>query len=271
MPYSIDDSYESKSENSRVRFLVLHYTVFNMRDSLDVLTKENSVSAHYLVSERGERVYRLVDESRRAWHSGVSAWENRTNINDSSVGIEIVHPGYTGAPAEPVWHPFDENQISTVISLCKDIVARHEIEPTRIIGHSDIAPGRKVDPGPMFPWKILSENGVGAWYDEAEKLSVMDMIVGTSEVDIRWVQQNLRRYGYLIEESGTFDKKTKAVLSAFQMHFRPSDFSGNPDHETCAILYALVKKYFPNQSLTLPCAVQSEEKAGAFRMFSTGK
>jgi N-acetylmuramoyl-L-alanine amidase len=244
----IDITHPSPNRNQRVCELVLHYTALNLEDSLKILTDTaKQVSAHYLVPETAidmqRKVFELVTENERAWHAGVSSWRKRTNINDTSIGIEIVNLGYKKNEAgKEIWYPFPDYQIQTVIELAKDIVERYKIQPVDVVGHSDIAPERKIDPGPLFPWDTLYENGIGAWFDK-QSLKISDQGV----IDITRLQKNLRIYGYPIELTGKPDPQTCNVLQAFQMHFRPSNFSGEPDAETVAIIENLVQKYFPSQ------------------------
>lgn len=242
----IDQTHPSPNCNQRVFNLVLHYTALNLEDSLKVLTDPvKQVSAHYLVPDAdvdGQRkVFQLVQEDKRAWHAGLSTWGKRTGLNDTSIGIEIVNLGYKDESGKRTWYPFTDYQIQTVIALAKDIVKRYDIQAVNVVGHSDITPGRKVDPGPLFPWKKLYDNGIGAWFDEKELKIKHD-----AEIDIKKLQTNLKRYGYNIEITEKLDQQTRTVLQAFQMHFRPSDYSGDPDMETVAILENLVQKYFPS-------------------------
>lgn len=239
----IDKNHSSPNVNPRIFSLVLHYTALDFKASLNALTNlKAKVSAHYLIPEKqmnGKRqIFQLVDEKERAWHAGDSQWQSRTNLNDTSIGIEIVNLGYSDKNGKRLWFPFTDYQIESVIKLAKIIIARYKIHPTRVIGHSDIAVGRKVDVGPLFPWKKLYENGVGAWFDE-EKIEYT-----TNEIDITNLQKNLQIYGYAIEITGKLDRQTRAVLRAFQMHFRAQNYSGNPDAQTVAILKNLLKKYF---------------------------
>ncbi len=261
MPYDVNTDYKAKSFNHRVRFLVLHYTAGNFQTSLKELT-EGPVSAHYLLPDGPmddqREVFSLVPEAERAWHAGVSAWQDRTDLNDSSIGIEMVNLGYTDKDGKRTWYPFTDYQIETVSELAKDIIARYGIEATRVVGHGDIAPGRKVDPGPVFPWKQLYERGIGAWYEEADQQTAEQAIHTTQASMIVWMQTYLRIYGYPVKKTGQLDLLTKQVIAAFQMHFRASHYSGIPDKETCAILYALVKKYYPRVDLHLPGILTTE-------------
>ncbi|MBN3821397.1 N-acetylmuramoyl-L-alanine amidase, partial [Paraburkholderia sp. Se-20369] len=170
--YYADTGRHAQGADARVRFLVMHYTESDEAQSLRTLTGD-AVSAHYVVPEqpRVERgmpvVYQLVPEAQRAWHAGVSAWQGTTELNAASIGIENVNSGPTDAPQGRTWQPYPPEQVDALIRLSKDIVARYGIAPTRVVGHSDIAPQRKIDPGPRFPWRALAQAGVGAWPDDA--------------------------------------------------------------------------------------------------------
>ncbi len=231
----IDRSYTSENQDSRAMFLVLHYTVIDWPKSLKVLTTGGQVSAHYLVRDDPVRSYALVDENRRAWHAGPSYWAGHANLNASSIGIEIVNPGYTDGPTGRVYAPFSQPQIDEVILLVKDIVARHQIRPERVIGHADIAPGRKQDPGPQFPWKQLADAGITPWPDAVKVLERMPLYA-TLPPDAAWFQDKLSRVGYQVPRNGELDTPTKDVIATFQMKYRPSDYSGTPDAETAALL-----------------------------------
>lgn len=242
----IDSDHPASNFNQRIFYLVLHYTALNLAASLEVLTNPTKkVSSHYLIPETaidGQRkIFQLVAEQNRAWHAGISAWGNRIGLNDTSIGIEIVNLGYKDENGTRSWYPFNNYQIDSVIKLAKLIVERYQIHPTCVIGHSDIAPDRKTDPGPLFPWKTLYENGVGAWFDEHA------LEINTNrKLDILKLQKDLSTYGYAIKLTGQLDQQTHIILRAFQMHFRPSDYSGNADAETVAIIEHLIAKYFPD-------------------------
>ena len=221
--------------------------------SFDNPAKEsNSLIFAPIVGERGEYFYQLVDENKRAYHAGVSAWRADKNLNDTSIGIEIVNTGYTtDASGKRVFAPFDEAQIRKVAALVKDIVNRYQIPATNILAHSDIAPTRKQDPGPLFPWKRLyDEYQIGMWYDEAAKQSFYDLAVSTDfpskyndSTFIFNVQTQLQKFGYGLDLSGKWDDATKKTIEAFQYHFRPQNYDGILDPETFAILQALIQKY----------------------------
>lgn len=248
--YKVDTSIPSVAQNTRVRFLVLHYTATDDAESLRLLTQGN-VSAHYLVKTHPDNldgkpiVLQLVPESERVWHAGVSYWHGRNSLNDTSIGIEIVNKGFTEKMLGRQWYPYNESQIQLIERLTKDIVERYNIDPTDVVAHSDIAPQRKSDPGPLFPWKRLAEQGIGAWPDDATVTKYIDGRNKKDLASVAIIQQALARYGYQIPQSGELDDETKHVIEAFQMHFRAQDFSGVPDVETEAIALALVEKYRP--------------------------
>ena len=262
-PPPIVDS-PSATQSSRINFLVIHFTAEHFAESMRLLTEvtDRPVSVHYLVPEPGDetytlselRVHRLVDESRRAQHAGTSFWGGTRNLNDSSIGIEIVNRSScetvspdgkitTPADQECTFLEFPEEQLDLVIELATDIIARNpDIAPVDVIGHSDIAPDRRVDPGPKFPWKRLYENGIGAWYDDETR----DRYRRQFEIfppQIGLFQQALDAYGYIVENSGINDDQTRFAVRAFQLHFRPDSYSGEVDAETAAILFSLLEKY----------------------------
>lgn len=236
MRQPIDRSHVSENHDSRVQFLILHYTVLDFDRSLKVLTTGGKVSAHYLVRDQPARTYQLVDENRRAWHAGVSHWAGATNLNAASIGIEIVNPGFTDTPLGRIYAPFPDAQIDEVVALSKEIVARHGIRSDRILGHADIAPGRKQDPGPQFPWKRLADAGLIPWPD-AVQVQVRKAIYDLGPLpDMPWFQQRLAQIGYQTPQTGVLDTATRDVLSTFQMKYRPGNILGEPDAETAALL-----------------------------------
>ena len=233
----IDTSHQAAVQASRVQHLVLHYTVADFDESLDILTgRERGVSAHYLVRDDPVRIYRLVPEERMARHAGESYWHGATALNASSIGIEIVNPGWVDPPGGRVYAPFPQAQVDAVIALVRDIVARHDIAPSRVLGHADIAPGRKQDPGPMFPWKQLADAGLVPWPDPRQLAQRLADSRVQPVPDIDWFQQRLAAVGYRVPNSGELDAPTRDVISTFQMKYRPADIAGEPDAETAALL-----------------------------------
>ena len=254
--YSVDsDTYQSTGKSQRIKTIVLHYTVSDNERSIKTLTT-GQVSAHYLILDRhDDKIYSLVDESERAWHAGDSGFAGRTILNDTSIGIEIVNAGikpeYRSALNNGAldYHPyehyvaFDELQIKKVAELVQDIAKRYDIPPKNIVGHADIAPSRKIDPGAKFPWqRLYNEYGIGAWYDEFDKQFFMhpDAFAAATIPEIK---QAFRDYGYQINDTDAWDKASRDVVYAFQLHFRPQRPTGEMDLETYAILRALNHKY----------------------------
>lgn len=188
------------------------------------------VSAHYVVGEDGA-IYRLVPEHHRAWHAGASSWHGEGDVNARAIGIEIVNGGHDfGLPG------FPDAQIDSVIALVRDVLHRNGLVPCRVVGHSDIAPDRKLDPGERFPWKRLADAGVAVWPSApANKLEP------TSGEAISQVQQQLAAFGYSVSQTGAVDAATRNALSAFQRRFRPARIDGTPDAETTALLASLTR------------------------------
>ncbi|WP_281019100.1 MULTISPECIES: N-acetylmuramoyl-L-alanine amidase [unclassified Minwuia] len=212
-------------KGTAVDMLVLHYTdTPDAATALDLLTDPaTKVSAHYLVDTDG-RVHALVAEDRRAWHAGVASWRGVTDINACSIGIELQNRGHSCAgPDGP--EPYPDTQIAALIHLVRDIRRRHDIPDRRILGHSDVAPMRKQDPGAHFPWSRLAEAGIGLWPGPGP--SDAPPVAGT-----RQVQAALARIGYGVQVDGRAGEETRSVITAFQRHFRPDRISGTADADT---------------------------------------
>ena len=251
--YNVTKTYfPSVGQNFRQRYLILHYTALNNDRSITELT-QNGLSAHYLVSDIDDKdIYQIVDEDKRAYHAGISNWRKDSNLNDTSIGIEIVNMGYTAdASGQRQFADFPDYQVKKVAALAKDIITRYNIPATNVLAHSDIAPTRKQDPGPKFPWKLLYDQyQIGMWYDEATKSNFLNQI-SQEDFDaqkntpqfIYKVQSLLASIGYSLEQSGQLDTPTKATIQAFQYHFRPQQGDGLVDRETYAIMQALAAKY----------------------------
>ena len=251
-------TYNSVGQNFRQRFIVLHYTALDDESSIKVLT-EQEVSAHFLITTSDkEPIYNLVPEDKRAWHAGESEWKSSKNLNDSSIGIEIVNLGLNEvtltdsdtATARALKNqyrqaPYTEEQIKKIAILVKYLSEKYEIAPENILGHSDIAPQRKLDPGPMFPWKELYDKyNIGMWYDEDEKNKIQTEIAAEFDtLTVTAYQNEFKKFGYAIQITGVYDKQTANVIKAFQLHFRQENFNGALDIETYSILKALNKKY----------------------------
>jgi N-acetylmuramoyl-L-alanine amidase len=231
-------THDERKDGRAPDIILLHYT--GMQSPQEALKRlcspDSKVSAHYFVFEDG-RIVQSVPESRRAWHAGISHWAGETDINSASIGIEIANPGHDfGYP------DFPKRQIAAVIALCKGIIARRSIPPKRVLGHSDVAPSRKRDPGEKFPWRLLHDSGVGEWVTPSR---ISDkgpsFTLGQENDDIRGLQMALADFGYGIEVTGRFDEATRDVVTAFQRHFRPAKIDGVADGSTLRTLHKLLQ------------------------------
>ncbi|NWB98837.1 N-acetylmuramoyl-L-alanine amidase [Pseudomonas gingeri] len=253
-PISYNTYRSARSFNDRVRFLVLHYTAADFASSLAALTGPN-VSSHYLVPDvtdpsylragfNGQEVFNLVDEQKRAWHAGISAWGGRTQLNDTAIGIEIVNQASDNA-GQFYFPPYEPRQIEALKQLSLNILARYpEITPTQVLGHSDIAWNRKSDPGAAFPWHDLYLSGIGAWFAEATRDQYQQQYLREGLPTRPTILASFKKYGYEVKGADT-EVGFKQLVRAFQLHFRPSNYDGVLDGETAANLKALVAKYFP--------------------------
>jgi N-acetylmuramoyl-L-alanine amidase len=216
-----------------VDMLILHYTgMKTAREALDRLRDPAAaVSSHYVVDEDGA-VIRLVPEERRAWHAGVSHWRGHSALNGRSIGIEIVNPGH-----EWGYRDFPVLQLAAVCDLCLLILSRHAIPARNIVGHSDVSPDRKQDPGERFDWRALAENGVGLWPEDAPDLGTTGAV--RDAAGLRPVRAALAEIGYRIGLDGALDPALSAVLRAFQRHWRPEAVTGQADDGTLVRLLAV--------------------------------
>lgn len=221
MPAIIDYPSPNQSERlpgSSIEYLIIHYTGCGLETSLKILTDAASnhpVSAHYVIGETGQ-IYQLVSEDRLAWHAGLSYWQNKERLNTWSIGIELINPGHG-----PLYTLFPKAQMESLLELSHQILIRHQIPLQHVLGHSDIAPGRKVDPGELFDWQWLAQNGVGLYpplkTGLPENLEISETLT---------TQKLLRDIGYHIPISGVLDPHTLNVIKAFQMHFLPGSVDG---------------------------------------------
>jgi N-acetylmuramoyl-L-alanine amidase len=221
----LSPNHDARPDGGRIDMLVLHYT--GMKTAADAFNRlcdsAIGVSAHYVIEEDGT-AWRLVEESRRAWHAGVSFWQGTETVNAVSIGIELVNPGH-----EWGYRAFPDVQMASLETLAKAVIQRHSIPADRVVGHSDVAPLRKLDPGELFDWPRLARAGIGLWPAEP----------APPPKDIAGAQAMLGSIGYRVPCSGVLDDETRLVLIAFQRRFRPRRISGGLDAETAAQLAAV--------------------------------
>ena len=217
--------------------IVLHYTgMMTGAAALARLTDPTAkVSAHYMVEEDG-RVFALVAEARRGWHAGKAFWAGATDINGASIGVEVVNPGH-----EFGYRPVPARQIDSIIDLIADIRSRWTIPNARILGHSDVAPGRKEDPGEFFPWNRLAQAGHGLWV-EPPPAPGPPLREGDEGVGVVALQAALGRLGYRRPSTGVLDSETAAAVRAFQRHWVQTRVDGVADGDTRARLMALLRR-----------------------------
>ena len=239
-------NFDDRPPDTPVDMVVLHYT--GMESAAAALARlcdpEARVSAHYVIGEDGA-VVSLVAEDQRAWHAGAAFWRGQTDINARSIGIELVNPGH-----EFGYRPFAPAQMAALIDLGREFVARHRIPPARVLGHSDVAPGRKQDPGELFDWPALAEAGLGLWPGDAPADTAQGggkagaetgPEPGTSDLAIAATQRHMCEFGYDIAVTGTLDPASRKVVAAFQRHFRPALIDGAIDAETAWLIRALCR------------------------------
>lgn len=229
---------EPRREGRVPDMLLMHYTGMESAEaSLDWLTREESkVSCHYLIDDEG-RIAQMVPEALRAWHAGQSLWAGETDINSCSIGIEIQNPGH-----EFGYRDFPEAQMLSVEALALDILSRNAIRPERVLAHSDIAPGRKRDPGERFDWARLGRAGIGLWVEPSPAAVELGLGPGDEGDAVLALQQDLSAYGYGVELTGTYGTGMEKVVEAFQRHFRSERVDGRADASTRDTLARLLAK-----------------------------
>lgn len=231
--------FQSPSFDNRngapITMLVLHYTdMLSTQAAIDHLCNaESNVSAHYVVGEDGE-IYQLVDETKRAWHSGDSFWRGKSGVNANSIGIEIANHGHSNG-----YRAFPEIQMQSLIPLCQSVLARHSIPARNVVGHSDVAFLRKMDPGELFDWPRLARAAVGLFPFAAKPVMGSQLIRGANGKSVTRLQTALANWGYGLKLDGVFGEKTEKCVIAFQRHYRPQNLDGKWDDECAGLLAAL--------------------------------
>ncbi|HEU0118712.1 MAG TPA: N-acetylmuramoyl-L-alanine amidase [Alphaproteobacteria bacterium] len=223
-------NFDARDQAVKLTYIVLHYTGMKTgKEALErLIDPAAKVSAHYVVEEDG-RIFQLVDEKNRAWHAGRGSWKDVTDINSASIGIELVNPGHQHG-----YRAFPSAQITVLKELLRDIIARNNFDArTCLLGHSDIAPERKEDPGELFPWQELAKDGLGVWPQPNES--------DYADADDGEVQKLLRQIGYACPTTGAYDRETRAALIAFQRRYEPETLTGTPERETVGRMRALCR------------------------------
>lgn len=224
-------NFEERTPGATPDLIVLHYT--DMKDAQAALDRlrspEAKVSAHFLINKEGV-IYQLVDPMYRAWHAGVSSWQGRQDTNNRSIGIELDNAGHAFGPA-----PFPNSQIDVLIDLLAELTRLYAILPHQVVGHSDVAPLRKKDPGELFPWGHLASKGFGLWPLSANPAASLE------SWGILDIQKALVEIGYHCPQTGIWDEGSTQVCRAFQRHFTPHERTGHPTHLTGQVLQGLLK------------------------------
>ena len=231
----LSPNFDKENRNKKsIKIIVIHYT--GMRSQEEAINRlcnpKSKVSSHFLISENG-KVYKLVDENKAAWHAGISCWGRFKNLNKNSIGIELVNKGHQFG-----YTNFKRKQINTLIRICKKLIKKYKIKNNNIIGHSDISPSRKIDPGEKFPWKKLSISKIGSWHNFNQNLLKKSRRVKVSKNEKIKFIKNLKKIGYCFNG----EKNYKNTVKAFQRHFRKELVDGVEDEECLIIAKNLSKK-----------------------------
>jgi len=236
-------NFNVKKRNfKQVKFIIFHYTgMKNESEAINRLTKiQSEVSCHYFIKNNGE-IITMVPECYIAWHAGKSLWGSYKSLNKNSIGIEIVNPGH-----EFNYKNFTKKQITSLLKLSKYLIKKYKINPKHILGHSDVAPERKKDPGEKFPWKYLSQNKVGLWHTVNKQELLKNRTIKTTKVDKEFFFNNLFKIGYAKKKLKNVSKEKylKCILKAFQRRYRQSLVDGKLDQECLLISQRLIEKFY---------------------------
>ena len=231
-------NYEARRTGTSPDMVLLHYTGMNEAEAAVqwLANPRSRVSAHYLVEADGA-IIQMVPEAKRAWHAGDSFWAGERDINSVSIGIEIHNAGHEAPEGLP---PYPRLQMEALAALCRDIAARWSIVPARVLGHSDVSPARKIDPGEHFDWEWLSRQGVCIWVPPAPVLDDVGIAVGAEDDEVFDLKAKLAGVGYGLTSGRRYDSATQAVVAAFQRRFRPARVDGRADSSTRETLDNLI-------------------------------
>ena len=230
---------EKKRKIKEIKFIIFHYT--GMKKESDAINRlissRSKVSSHYFIKTNGE-ILTLVPDSYIAWHAGISNWKNFKNLNKNSIGIEISNPGH-----DFKYNKFTKKQINSILKLSKFLIKKYKIKPKFILGHSDISPDRKKDPGEKFPWQFLAKNKISYWHDLNEVNLLKERNKKIDKIDIKIFINNLNKIGYVKNSNNKKNNNLKLVVKAFQRRFRKDLINGLIDRECSLICKNLVKKF----------------------------
>ena len=242
-------NFGTRYDGKTIHSIVLHYTGMEDGQGAEdwLCDPASGVSSHYIVHEDG-RVVQMVRETDRAWHAGIGSWHGECDMNSVSVGIEIVNRGHAswaeGAEEGPL-DPYPDAQIGSVIALCRDVIDRRDLDPANVLGHSDLAPHRKRDPGEAFPWGRLCEEGIGPCVEPAPLGGGRFMQRGDGGEPVAALQAMLAVLGFAIEPTGEYCEHTEVTVRAFQRHWRQSLVDGIADASTVDTLHRLLREGAP--------------------------
>ena len=228
-----------KRKASKVIFIIFHYTGMQKEKNAikKLIDSKSKVSCHYFIKKNGQ-VIQMVPDLYIAWHAGISKWGKYKSLNRYSIGIEISNTGHRFNNEN-----YSKKQINSIIKLSKFLITKYNIKKKNILGHSDIAPERKQDPGEKFPWKFLAKNKIGYWHNLSQNYLSKNRKVKIREIDKKKFFQNLYQLGYLKISSDTKNKFNKLIIKAFQRRFRQELIDGIVDKECLKISYSLINKF----------------------------
>ena len=237
-------NFGDRHQGKSIDAVVLHYTGMGTGEAAEdwLCDEASGVSSHYLVHEDG-RIVQMVREADRAWHAGIGCWHGERDMNSVSIGIEIVNAGHRDWPADAQSGPLDTyppEQIAAIIALVRDVMERRGIERDRVLGHSDLAPHRKRDPGEAFPWAVLAQAGIGRMVDPAPIRGGRFLAEGDRGEPVAALQAMLAKLGFECEPSGAYCERTTVMVRAFQRHWRPERIDGVADTSTIETLHGLL-------------------------------
>ena len=223
--YSPNFSKKQRSKKD-IKYVIIHYT--GMQSEIESINRlknsKTKVSCHYLINRKGI-VTQMVNDKNIAWHAGKSRWKQNANLNSSSIGIELVNKGHRFG-----YEKFSKKQIQSLISICRTLKKKYRIKNENFLGHSDIAPLRKIDPGEKFPWKKLSKYKIGKWYH----ISKLNFVFSSKKKE-RYFFENLRRLGYRYFSTNKRRAQDKKIIKCFQQHYLPKNVTGKIDEKTFKI------------------------------------